>query len=156
MSKHSSRIRPFSNGSEFADWVERNCENCAKHNLNYPECDIDIALTESYFGDGTISKEIALRMGYLEDTCLEFEQQWYWGVIAEFEGKRKLLLGGLKSEDEAYQHCPIAYQILKQLEMKGAKFNIPLDNLNFKVDYLPTTDLGSLDFYKAFWRAGNH
>lgn len=52
--------RPFHCSSQFADWIDKNCEHCKKQE----RCDIYDALYESYVGDGTVTDEIAKRMNY--------------------------------------------------------------------------------------------
>ena len=61
-------VRPFSNGTQFADWTGWNCDLCRKgENPDaIPDCDIALALGEGYWGDGTVTPEIARRMGYYE------------------------------------------------------------------------------------------
>jgi len=77
---------PFSNGTEFMNFREINCWKCKK---DYDErimkqginilCDIEQALSEASVGDGTISDDIAKRVGLDVDykdwdgKCLEFE-----------------------------------------------------------------------------------
>jgi|GEM_PF-3873415 len=56
----TERIHPFSNGCQFGDWDDANCCRCVR----YDDCDICRALTEAMCGDGTVSAEIARRMGY--------------------------------------------------------------------------------------------
>lgn len=76
-------IHPFSNGTEFMCWNEYNCCNCKKYNVDdsgqvvEPVCEIDQALLESMFGDGTISREMADRMG-LERSWDEGKPMLYW------------------------------------------------------------------------------
>lgn len=64
-----NKIRPFSCGSQFIDWQVRNCKNCKKFietpaSADEIQCEIDLALFMSSWDDGTISQEIADRMGY--------------------------------------------------------------------------------------------
>lgn len=59
----SERVRPFSSGSQFGDWTERNCERCKKSSEDGSKCDLELALCMAYFGDGTISREEAGRIG---------------------------------------------------------------------------------------------
>lgn len=61
-------VRPFHCGSQDADWTERNCWDCRKEwqedaPTEWP-CDIQKALQDAYWDNGTISAEIARRMGY--------------------------------------------------------------------------------------------
>ncbi len=62
------RIRPFDNGSQYADWTMGNCDRCTKYNFEAesPEetCDIEWALSMASADDGTISQDIADRCGY--------------------------------------------------------------------------------------------
>ena len=79
-------MRPFNNGTQFADWLARNCERCAKGaDPNNPppilECDIDQALLEGYFGDGRIPLAIAERMGAVANKAA------YSWVCGEFQAK---------------------------------------------------------------------
>ena len=62
-------VRPFSNGSQYADWQARNCNRCAKYNPERYDgaCDIDGALGIAYIGTGTVPDDIARRMGYLDN-----------------------------------------------------------------------------------------
>lgn len=59
-------VRPFDSGSQYADWQERNCEGCKKFDAAKfkGRCDIDGAVGAAYFGEGSVSDEIAVRMGY--------------------------------------------------------------------------------------------
>lgn len=67
-----TRIRPFSNGTEFAMYTERNCLRCTKQwNPDTPtvfSCAIEQALSDGYIGDGTIPKAINDRMGESKDS----------------------------------------------------------------------------------------
>lgn len=64
-------VQPFSNGSQYGDWQDRNCTGCWKSSTNRDpdkpfhrfNCQIDKALGEAYWGDGQVSDEIANRMG---------------------------------------------------------------------------------------------
>lgn len=66
-----NRVRPFSNGTEFMIWNEVNCCNCKKYHTDdsgmviEPICEIDQAFVEAMFGDGTISRDIAIEMGLI-------------------------------------------------------------------------------------------
>lgn len=71
-------IHPFSNGSQFMDWLDSNCCNCAKYSFASDPatgktrepldedqvCQIELALHEACYGDGTVSPDMAGRMGY--------------------------------------------------------------------------------------------
>ncbi len=79
-----ARVRPFYCGTQMGDWTARNCERCVKgwrheHGSDI-RCDIDGAIAVGYIGDGTVSAEIARRMGYVKESppaytwdCLERE-----------------------------------------------------------------------------------
>jgi hypothetical protein len=59
--------KPFLNASQLAEWTCRNCSECEKaydeEALRY-HCDIEEALGLTSINDGSITKEIADRMGY--------------------------------------------------------------------------------------------
>lgn len=52
-------IRPFHCGTQHADWLCSNCERCARKGA----CEIETAVSEAAYGDGTVSRDIAKRMG---------------------------------------------------------------------------------------------
>ena len=64
------RVRPFSNGTECRMWMEENCERCQKvdwtDKMNGPtsKCEIIIAVDAADWDDGTVSADIARRMGW--------------------------------------------------------------------------------------------
>jgi len=62
-------IHPFSSGSQHGDWRASNCDRCTKytHNPNESKCEIDKAILKAQFGNGTVSDEIAKRMGYYDN-----------------------------------------------------------------------------------------
>jgi hypothetical protein len=52
-------------------WLEQNCLSCRKYNPDGPShCEIDIALLTASFEDGSVSRQIADRMGF---TAIEGE-----------------------------------------------------------------------------------
>ena len=59
------RVYPFHCGSQFADWLGRNCDGCVKYDPEEAtgECEIDEALGVAFLGDGSVSVEIGRRMG---------------------------------------------------------------------------------------------
>jgi hypothetical protein len=72
--------RPFSTGSQFADWTSRNCDSCKKgydKKRSKFKCDYEFALGFSYVGDGMITEEIARAIGYL-DNFNEEEECYIW------------------------------------------------------------------------------
>lgn len=66
-------VRPFSNGTQYADWSDSNCARCTKgvHRLNdetaWPTCELEAALLEACFGDGEIPLATAQRIGMREN-----------------------------------------------------------------------------------------
>lgn len=67
--------RPFHCGTQAADWEENNCAVCVKGASEDPDkfmdtlsCPIQKAITEAYWDDGSVSEEIAERMGYLDNS----------------------------------------------------------------------------------------
>ena len=63
-----TRLRPFSCSTQMEAWIERNCARCALCNPECYEgkCDLDLAIFEALAGDGSVSAEMAARMGYSE------------------------------------------------------------------------------------------
>jgi hypothetical protein len=64
--------QPFTSGTQWADWQNRNCANCAKgaedfiNTERFPACPIYAAIVLAYAGDGTVPAEIAERMAVPE------------------------------------------------------------------------------------------
>lgn len=61
------RIQPFDSGTQFGDWIERNCANCWKDRREdgkVYKCQIQKALDIAYIGDGLIPLAMAKRMGW--------------------------------------------------------------------------------------------
>lgn len=79
-----SKVKPFSSGSQFDDWEASNCHKCKYYELG--NCDIALALIFAYWDDGTVSQEIANRMGYVKDKyvwqCTEVN--WIEELVKEF------------------------------------------------------------------------
>jgi len=90
-------MRPFSNGTQYMDWVGANCDRCTKgaHRLGpdaLPDCEIELALGEALCGDGSVTDEIAWRMGYYPDgsycwMCSEWNPTKEWS--AEWHRRRE-------------------------------------------------------------------
>jgi hypothetical protein len=59
----TDRVRPFANGFELEHWEDRNCARCVRLARG---CEIDIAITEALFDDGSFAPEMADRMGWDE------------------------------------------------------------------------------------------
>ena len=53
------RARPFSNGSEYVDWLSRNCYRCSLET----GCPMRRGLQAAYYGDGRLPLELAHRIG---------------------------------------------------------------------------------------------
>lgn len=54
-------VRPFSNGTEFSDWTERNCDRCVRRGPSDTgsECRLERALAVAYFGSGEVTVDVA-------------------------------------------------------------------------------------------------
>lgn len=64
-----TRVRPFHCGTQMADWTCSNCDRCTKQSdpeasFDKMSCEIERAIGEAYMSDGTVSQEMAKRMGY--------------------------------------------------------------------------------------------
>jgi hypothetical protein len=59
------RAYPFHCGSQYGDWVARNCTGCRLFDAEEfkGRCDIDGALGDALADDGSVSTEIGRRMG---------------------------------------------------------------------------------------------
>ena len=90
------RIRPFHCGTQHADWECCNCDRCTKntpHELGMPTCEVQRAICEAAFGDGSVSREMAFRMGVNEETRLAYlwpcaEVEWTPEWIAEHKRRQ--------------------------------------------------------------------
>ena len=62
----SDRVRPFSCGTQLLDWDARNCDRCLKvdYDARVSNCQWYDELQLGLFGDGTISAEAAVAIGY--------------------------------------------------------------------------------------------
>jgi len=74
------RITPFSNGTEYVIWLDRNCDRCRKQYdpaTGEAPCDIEESLSVACLTDGKISAEMARRSGlnirWDRPQCHEFE-----------------------------------------------------------------------------------
>ena len=64
----TDRVRPFYCGTQYLDWLNRNCFRCAK--VEYDDdpdkcrfdCEIEKALSRADTDDGTIAADLARRM----------------------------------------------------------------------------------------------
>jgi hypothetical protein len=88
------RYSPFHCGTQFGDWEASNCDRCTKGAAygELPTCPIQYAVGSALFGDGTVSEDIAERMGFLKHKgrygwpCNEVEWTEEWK--AEFEAMK--------------------------------------------------------------------
>jgi hypothetical protein len=76
----TGRISPFYNGTQYLDWQDANCCHCKKYTGENGACEINDAISLAACGDGTVSAEIAERMGYSNPLaycwkCLEREDE---------------------------------------------------------------------------------
>ena len=82
-------VRPFDNGSQYADWTGSNCDRCTQgvHRLGpdaWYTCALEEALATACFGDGEITLDIAKRIGMEADerrygwpcTEVEWTEEW--------------------------------------------------------------------------------
>jgi hypothetical protein len=60
----AGRISPFSSGTQYLDWLDKNCCHCKKYTGENGDCEINDAISLAACGDGTVSAKIAKRMGY--------------------------------------------------------------------------------------------
>ena len=65
------KIRPFSNGTEFEMWDERNCQICRNYNsdelaFHNCECHISDAFSDALFGFGEVDENIVNLIGFNE------------------------------------------------------------------------------------------
>lgn len=99
-----NKFSPFSNGTQYGDWTDTNCNRCKKSAQQLPEssiydynCVIEEALLEAYVTDGEVEEQIANRMGYLLNQdkdiwmCPEVEwtEEWKSECIARQNAKVK-------------------------------------------------------------------
>lgn len=87
----ADKVYLFANGSQYIDWSASNCERCAK-SVNewddsgeaWPTCELEAAIFESQFGDGSFDPDIARRIQPPEHTdrynwpCGEVEWADWW------------------------------------------------------------------------------
>jgi hypothetical protein len=59
----TDRIDLFSNGEDYRNWLWNNCDRC----LREPDCSLRDALAAAYVCDGTVSQEVAQRLGAPDD-----------------------------------------------------------------------------------------
>ncbi len=72
-------VIPFSNGTEFMDWLDRNCDQCSRpHHYCDPElgdCELFEALVWAHTSDGTLIDEAAEQLGVTRGVwrCKQFD-----------------------------------------------------------------------------------
>lgn len=81
--------RPFHCGSQGAEWDDVNCGHCTKglkegEDSRHWHCDIQKAIGEAWWSDGTVSDDIAERMGYLDNSPPRQEHFSYLWRCKEF------------------------------------------------------------------------
>ena len=91
-------IIPFSCGSQYLDWQVSNCGRCKKAasledvKADKFTCEIERAIGVACISDGTVSAEIAQRMGYIDNNppkTKEFSYLWQCGEVEWTEGWKK-------------------------------------------------------------------
>jgi hypothetical protein len=92
------RIHIFSNGTQAMDWFASNCEQCAlagdPSEAGSSHCELFEAIHDAGADDGSVTPEIARRMGYKASelyyvwACPERTKTVPWAVANERELKR--------------------------------------------------------------------
>ena len=84
-------MRPFSSGSQYENWSDQNCGECARSNypdpLPEPPCPLELALLEACFDDGQVSNDVAERIGALDARPPRREGSLYCWRCKEFTPK---------------------------------------------------------------------
>lgn len=70
----SDNVRPWHCGSQFSDWIDRNCERCVKYEPDGPPaaCEIDRGIMQAMVS-GDMPLHLAERAGWVEG---EFPYTW--------------------------------------------------------------------------------
>ena len=98
-----SRVRPFSNGTEFDWWTSRNCDKCCRYSnvstkRNNAKCKLAFDLDYACATDGMINLNTANKIGYdgtyLNDKCKDFNKP----II------RKKYTKKIKNQTELFSH----------------------------------------------------
>jgi len=98
MEKKVESVRPFSNGTQHLDWEASNCGRCKKAaSFEQAEadkfiCEIERAIGVACISDGTVSAEIAQRMGYFKNIPAKtkrFSYVWQCGEVEWTEEWKK-------------------------------------------------------------------
>ena len=87
-------VRPFSCGSQHGDWRASNCDRCTKYNHDpkLSKCEIDRAILKAQFGDGTVTDEIANRMGYHDNNGKDgFSYVWMCNEVEWTEAHKEYM-----------------------------------------------------------------
>lgn len=88
------RIHLFANGTQYLDWTCNNCDKCGKagdpSEAGSSPCELFEAIHDAAADDGTVTPEIAARLGYTAERyvwpCPEFTRE----VPAALERQRAL------------------------------------------------------------------
>lgn len=81
-------IYPFHCGTQYGDWSDSNCVRCvhgAEAHNQQPVCEIEKALLTAFAGDGTVTPEIAARMGHTAHSPPAQERHSYVWPCNEWE-----------------------------------------------------------------------
>lgn len=101
-----SKIYPFSNGTQSVDWDSLNCCRCKKQydeGMDEVCCELQQALNTAFFDDGSISQEIATRIGYTKGP--PFYYVWDCTERELTEGNKE---SPMSHEFEFCESCPLA------------------------------------------------
>lgn len=95
-----NRVRPFHCGTQYLDWENSNCCRCKKYTDDASGCEIMQALAYASVSDGTVSPEMAERMGYKKGAylwpCAEVDWTDEWTAECfEREHQEKMFVEGL-------------------------------------------------------------
>ena len=102
MSENSQRYHPFSNGTQFLDWEDRNCCRCALYHdgpIDEAPCELDRALGDAQMDDGTVSREVADGLGFLDN-----RDRYTWPC------KKRITTPGLCRSCEVRMRRPIQHE----------------------------------------------
>lgn len=90
----TGRMSPFSCGTQYMDWADKNCGNCKR---DVTCCPIALALEEACWGDGMISHEIAERVG-----AIRWRGHYCW-PCGELEPASQAVAEGVAAFEQKYE-----------------------------------------------------
>lgn len=90
----TGRMSPFSCGTQYVDWYDKNCGNCKRDEVR---CPIALALEEACWGDGMISQEIAERAG-----AIRWQGHYCW-PCGELEPASQAVAEGVAAFEQKYE-----------------------------------------------------